>query len=88
MNALHKSEGPLAGGPIAEKSTGDDAIVVGTDAERKRRDTLTAMLALHGGHVVTVMPSGEYLVSLRGVSTFVADVDALELFARRVGAVR
>ena len=46
MNAPQTSEGPLAGGPIAEQNTGNIAIVGDAEAERKRWATLQARLAV------------------------------------------
>jgi hypothetical protein len=48
MNAPQKSESPLAGGPIDEQMTGDEAIVGNTDAERKAYATPAARRALAG----------------------------------------
>lgn len=48
MSAPQTSEGPLAGGPIAEQMTEYEAIVGNADVKRKRFATAQATAALRG----------------------------------------
>lgn len=59
-----------------------------SEAEAKRLVTLTAMLALHGGHQLHRLASGEFLICWRTHSTFCRTLDEVEAHARRVGAIR
>ena len=85
MNAPQTSEGPLAGGPIAEQNTGNIAIVGDAEAERKRWATLQARLALRGVSLKR-LPGGDYLVCSWNLSKPLSDVQAVEAFAEKVGA--
>lgn len=58
------------------------------DAERKRLAGLRASMALRGGYVVHKLASGEFLIVWRGHSREARDLDELEAFARRVGALQ
>lgn len=57
----------------------------GTDDERKAAATLQARLALRGV-VLQRLPGGVYLAHSRSAFTTLADLQAVEQFARRVGA--
>lgn len=58
-----------------------------TPAQCKTFVTLCAALALRG-HQVHELASGEYLVTRWGLSRVCPSLDALQAFARQIGAVR
>lgn len=58
------------------------------EAEAKRLATLTAMLALRGGHQLHRLASGEYVVIRGPHSKFCRTLDQVEQFARLVGTIR
>ena len=71
--------------PAAEHKVPSEHAVA---AARKREATITALLAIHRGHVVHRLRGGEYIVSWRGVSKHCRDLADLEAHARQVGAMR
>lgn len=85
MSDLQKAQSPAATG-LSAKETSDTAIVAQPLEERKHEATLMAKLALRG-HAVHRMVEGGYLVVFHGYVKRCADLDALEGFARIVGAV-
>ena len=84
-------EAPRAGGHGDEaqrEAQTDRGILRASEAERKCEATVTALLAIHGGHVVHPLRGGEFLVVWRGCMRHCRDLTELEAHARRVGAMR
>ena len=54
----------------------------------KARAKLVAQLALAGGHVLTELSDGSFMVSRWGHTRHCSDLAAVEAFANRVGATR
>lgn len=60
---------------------------VASDAERKRFESLRAALALRNGHQVHKVDTG-FLVVWQGCTRHCGDIEALEAFAKQIGALR
>lgn len=78
---------PRGGRGASAEGTGDATIPPASDAERKRRATCIALLALHA-HIVQELSGGAFLVSWRGCLAHCRDLAELEALARGVGAMR
>ena len=57
-----------------------------SDAQRKVFESLRARLALAGGFVLNAAEDGSFIVTWRGLSRTLPDVDAVAAFAVQVGA--
>jgi hypothetical protein len=86
MSAIQQAKNPVGAGLIANE-TADAAIVALSLEKRKAEATLRAQLALRG-HVVHRTVEGGYLVVRQGNVKHCADLDALQAFGWKVGAVR
>lgn len=65
-----------------------EAATSNADTERKRLAGLRAALALRGGYVVHELAAGDgFFVVWRGQSGSMRDLDELQAFSQRVGAV-
>mgnify|MGYP000511515574 CR=1 FL=1 len=86
MNAPLKSECPLAGGHHANnKNSNNDLDFATGERPRKALSSALAILALHG-YAVLKGSNGDYSVSRRGISQGCDDLEALQDFARQIGA--
>lgn len=85
MSTLQKAQSPGGAGQSANE-TADSAIVDSALEKRKAEATLMAKLALRA-HAVHRTVDGGYLVCRHGCVKHCADLEALEGFARLVGAV-
>lgn len=95
MSTLQTAKSPGGAGQIA-KETSDDAIVAQSFDERKHEATLMAQLALQGHAVYRVaqdtriahqVPKDSYIVTRWGMVRHCPDIEALDAFARQVGAI-
>lgn len=59
-----------------------------SDADRKRFEHLRALLALRDGHRLYALADGGYMCAWRGLTRDLNDLDAVETFARQIGALR
>lgn len=96
MSAPQTAKSPGGAGQIAEE-TSDAAIVTQPLEERKHEATLMAKLALQGHAVYRVaqdtriahqVPKDSYIVTRWGMVRHCPDIEALDAFARQVGAVQ
>lgn len=79
---------PAAGPADAGDEEPSADIIAASGVERKREATVTALLAIHRGHIVHRLACGEYLVEWRGCTKHCRDLDELEAHARLVGSMR
>ena len=70
--------------PESEPGSGN----AGADGRRKRLAGLRAQMALRGPYIIHELAQGGFLVVWHGLSREARDLDDLEAFARRVGAVQ
>ena len=93
MMPARKSECPGGAGQVAEESRDTGSVSrrasFGNDrsiAQDKTLDTLTAAFALRG-HAVHELADGSFLVAKWGMVRACPSLDALQAFARQIGAV-
>lgn len=84
--ALQKTQSPVAAGQSAGQEAEAPIVVQPADLG-KAEATLMAQLALRG-HATHKLTSGGFLVVRQGCSRHCSDIEALEAFARQVGAIR
>lgn len=58
------------------------------EADRKRFEHLRALLALRDGHQLYRLADGAFMAAWRGLTRDLPDLDAVETFARQIGALR
>jgi hypothetical protein len=96
MEAAQKSESPAATGLLANETTIEEAPRIAptgsecnghTDAQAKVYATIAARLAL-AGHQVFQLADGGYLVARWGMTRACPSLEALQSFARQIGACR
>lgn len=91
MTAPHKGESPVGAGLTQdqrkEQERGRDCAPDDPGCTTKRPSTLRALLALRGIVLIDASDGG-FIAGRWGLSVDLPDLDAVEAFARRVGAVR
>lgn len=83
---LQKAQSPVAAGRSASQEAVELIVSQPVD-DGKAEATLMAQLALRG-HATHKLASRGFLVVWQGYSRHCSDIEALEAFARQVGAVR
>lgn len=85
MSTAHTAKSPGGAGPIADNQNSNDLDFPTAGRRRKAISTVTAQLAL-AGHAVHAGACGDFLVSKWNMSRYCQDFEALQEFARQVGA--
>lgn len=83
---FQKAQSPVAAGQSAGQEA-EAPIVAQPVDDGKAEATLMAQLALRG-HATHKLASRGFLVVRQGCSRHCSDIEALEAFARQVGAIR